>query len=223
METALIQLTTAGADTGNFSLLSNVTGYGTAFESGISRASLLAGYTSNLVPTGTTTIRVKSNSASCSNYVDIAVGGITTTSTTTTTTSPTPNAYLQNNSNFNITIKFTIWVKNIGGSYAPVYSSPTAVSLLVGDTYNFYQSVYPGIYPTNNKGFRITIDAGSIGINNSLALDASIFYMETLGAGNTSFAYFDNNSPASTTATDSITSNPSQQVPYIHAQITGTI
>ena len=206
MPTALITLTTAGVDADNFSLLSNATGYGPAFESGISRASLLAGYTSNLVPAGTTIIRVKSNSASCSNYIDIAVGGITTTTTTSTTTTAVPNSYLTNYTSSNITVKFTLWVKNTGGTYSPVYSSPTAVFIGSGDTYGFYQTVYPGIYPTTNKGFKLTIDAGSIGIIGAGNFDESVFYLNTSTLGTTtSVKTFNASSPTATEADDSKT------------------
>jgi hypothetical protein len=82
-----ITLTTAGAATGPFNLYSNLDGYTTAFETGVSQASLVAGYLSILVPTGTTTIRVTSTGA-CTNSVDLPVTGITTTTTTT----PIPSA-----------------------------------------------------------------------------------------------------------------------------------
>lgn len=89
--TVLITLTTAGTDSGPFDLYSNLDGYSSAFESGVSKASLLAGYASALVPDYTTTVRVKSN-GTCVNYVDIVLENTTTTtttvapSTTTTTT-----------------------------------------------------------------------------------------------------------------------------------------
>ena len=83
----LITLTTAGADTGPFNLYSNTDSYVTAFATGIAKSVLVAGYTSTVVPTGTTTIRVKST-GTCTNYVDLVVTG--TTPTTTTTTTPTP-------------------------------------------------------------------------------------------------------------------------------------
>ena len=86
--TVLITLTTAGADTENFNLFSNVDGYVSAFASGISKAALQAGYTSYVVPNGTTTIRVKSNSA-CTNYIDISLVEPTTSTTTSTSTSTT--------------------------------------------------------------------------------------------------------------------------------------
>jgi hypothetical protein len=84
--TVLITLTVAGANTGPFDLYSNVDGYVSAFETGVSKSVLLAGYSSALVPNGTTVIRVKSNGV-CVNFVDINVASDTTTTTSTTTTS----------------------------------------------------------------------------------------------------------------------------------------
>ena len=84
--TVLITLTTAGADTGPFSLYSNLDSYTSAFETGVSKSALIAGYSSALVPDGTSTIRVLST-GTCTNYVDLSV--ITTTTTTTTTPPPT--------------------------------------------------------------------------------------------------------------------------------------
>jgi len=83
--TVLITLTTAGTDTGPFNLYSNVDGYVSAFETGVSKAALLAGYSSALVPNGTTIIRIKST-GTCVNYIDVTV---VTTTTTTTTSTPT--------------------------------------------------------------------------------------------------------------------------------------
>lgn len=84
--TVLITLTTAGADTGPFNLYSNVDGYVSAFETGVSKSALVAGYSSALVPNGTTTIRIKST-GTCVNYIDVTV--VTTTTTTSSTTSTT--------------------------------------------------------------------------------------------------------------------------------------
>ena len=79
--TVLITLTTAGSDSGPFDLYSNLDGYTSAFESGVSKSALLAGYSSALVPDFTTTVRVKSNGV-CTNYVDILLESTTTTTTT---------------------------------------------------------------------------------------------------------------------------------------------
>ena len=86
--TVLITLTTAGSDSGPFNLYSNIDGYVSAFETGVSKSALLAGYSSALVPDYTTTIRGISTGV-CVNYVDIVIGTTTTTTTifpTTTTT-----------------------------------------------------------------------------------------------------------------------------------------
>jgi hypothetical protein len=70
--TVLITLTVAGADTGLFNLYSNLDGFVSAFETGVSKAALLAGYSSALVPDFTTTVRVLST-GDCANYIDIVL------------------------------------------------------------------------------------------------------------------------------------------------------
>lgn len=86
--TVLITLTFAGSDTGPFNLYSDVDGYSVAFETGVAKASLLSGYSSTVVPTGTTIIRVTSDSV-CTTSVDLPISGLPTTTTTTTTATPT--------------------------------------------------------------------------------------------------------------------------------------
>lgn len=68
--TALITLTTAGAQTGPFDLYSNLDFYAVPFAVNVSKASLVAGYTSAVVPDYTSTVRVKSK-GTCINFVDI--------------------------------------------------------------------------------------------------------------------------------------------------------
>ena len=84
----LITLTTAGIDTGPFNLYSNTDSYVTAFQTNIAKSLLVAGYTSTVVPAGTTYVRVKSTGL-CTNYIDIYVTGSGTTTTTTTATPTT--------------------------------------------------------------------------------------------------------------------------------------
>lgn len=89
--TILITITAAGNDLDNFELYSDTDGYTTPFETGITRAQLLAGYTSVIVPDITTIIRVTSTGI-CINSTDIVVDATTTTTTTispTTTTTTT--------------------------------------------------------------------------------------------------------------------------------------
>jgi hypothetical protein len=71
--TAFITLTTAGADSGPFNLYSDVDGFITAFESGVSKSALLAGYSSALVPDFTTIVRILSTSPYCVNFVDVSL------------------------------------------------------------------------------------------------------------------------------------------------------
>lgn len=75
-----ITLTSAGANAGPFNLYSNVDGFTSVFATGVSKATLLAGY-SVIAPVGTTTVRIMSVGV-CTNYIDVIV---TTTTTTTTT------------------------------------------------------------------------------------------------------------------------------------------
>lgn len=71
--TVTIQLTTAGTDTGPFNLYSDIDGYISAFATGITRTTLLTGYTSSAVPNGSGVIRVKSNNGVCTNFVNIPI------------------------------------------------------------------------------------------------------------------------------------------------------
>jgi hypothetical protein len=80
--TALITLTAVGQDSGPFNLYSNVDGFVTPFETGITKNSLLGGYTSVIVPDTSTIVRVTSTGI-CSDTVDIFIVFPTTTTTTT--------------------------------------------------------------------------------------------------------------------------------------------
>ena len=81
--TVLITLTTAGSDSGPFNLYSDVDGFTSAFEVGVAKIDLLAGYSSSLVPDPTTIIRVMSSNPLCTNYIDLELYPATTTTTTT--------------------------------------------------------------------------------------------------------------------------------------------
>jgi hypothetical protein len=85
--TTLITLTTADTDTGPFSLYSNIDAYTVPFVTGVSRAALMAGYSTTLVPDGAIIVRVKSE-GKCLNYTDISL--VYPSPTTTTTTTPAP-------------------------------------------------------------------------------------------------------------------------------------
>ena len=69
--TGTIIVTTIGLDTGPFNIYSNLDGYLTAFDVNISRAQLLAGYTTSNIPDGTTKIKVQSYQEPCYLYIEI--------------------------------------------------------------------------------------------------------------------------------------------------------
>ena len=85
----LIKLTTAGADSGPFSLYSNADSFSMPFESLISKTNLTIGYTSVLVPSTATVIRVRSVGV-CTTYFDIPIVFATPTPTPTATPTLTP-------------------------------------------------------------------------------------------------------------------------------------
>ncbi len=98
--TVLITLTLAGSDVGPFDLYSDLDGYTTPFETGVSRAALIAGYTSTLVPDGSGEVLAQSTGACIRDlYMPIEGAPTTTTtstsstSTTSTTTTPAPDPY----------------------------------------------------------------------------------------------------------------------------------
>ena len=71
--TVLITLTTAGANTGPFNLYSDIDGYTAPFASAVAKSTLLAGYTSTVVPDGTATIKVLS-AGDCVTPLYITIG-----------------------------------------------------------------------------------------------------------------------------------------------------
>lgn len=85
---AIITLTTAGADTGPFNLYSDLDGFVIPFETGVGKAALEAGYLSVLIPDGSSIVRVKSTSLFCTNYINLALPTTTTTTTSSTTAPP---------------------------------------------------------------------------------------------------------------------------------------
>lgn len=89
MKCGTITLTAASLNTSNFSLYSNADGYAIPFETGVSRAALLAGYYTELIPDVATAIKVKSNNSLCTNEIILSIQQVTPTPTPTIT--PTPS------------------------------------------------------------------------------------------------------------------------------------
>jgi len=105
--TILITLSLAGTETGPFDLYSNVNGFTTPFDSGVSRAALLAGYETT-APDGTITVRLDDLNALCTpsttdiyscaipncDFTGTIICPVTTTTTTTAEpTTTTTTAY----------------------------------------------------------------------------------------------------------------------------------
>jgi hypothetical protein len=155
--TALITLTTAGSDSGPFSLYSDATGYATAFATGIAKSSLIAGYTSSVVPDGTTIVRVQSTGV-CTNYIDIVLTG----GTTTTSTTPVPNAISATGCAFSV------------GAYSSYSNTPnpmiddvicTGGSILVTGTGSYLVQAYATITTYNGTTLETTISINSTNFN----------------------------------------------------------
>ena len=154
--TITITLTTAGIDTGPFNLYSNADAFTSAFETGISRASLLAGYTSYVVPLGTTIVRVYSTGV-CQNYIDIPIDS---TTTTTTTVYSTTEINLVNASESGVTF---------GDIVVGSFSLPPGPGLypIPGNTYltshsNGVYSITVTLYNVPNDNTTVRIDDGDI-------------------------------------------------------------
>lgn len=70
--TGIITISTIGNDVTSFNLFSNVDDYTSAFETNVLASDINVGYSTNLIPSGTTTVRVMSI-GNCSNYIDISL------------------------------------------------------------------------------------------------------------------------------------------------------
>ena len=96
--TAIITITTISNNITSLILYSNVDGFVSAFETNVPRSSLISGYSTNLIPIGTTIVRASSAEGPCTNYIDIdlticqfsgSIECVAPTTTTTTTVAPT--------------------------------------------------------------------------------------------------------------------------------------
>jgi hypothetical protein len=150
--TVLITLTTAGTDTGPFNLYSNVDGYVSAFETGVSKAALQAGYSSALVPNGTTIIRIKST-GTCVNYIDVTV--VTTTTTTSSTSSTTTSTSSTTTTTSSTAAPTELFV------YAKYINSPSAGNLQF--SINSGPNFNAGAVPTSSCNYMFTISGITAG------------------------------------------------------------
>lgn len=156
-QTVLITLTVAGIDTGPFDLYSNADGYVTPFETGISRAALLAGYTSVLVPDAATIIRVKSTSVLCQTFDDLTI--ITTTTTTSTSTSSTTTTSTSSTTSTTSTTT-TLAPNTFDGSFTYSTGANNGFTVTIGSALHLNSSI-PSIAPSSSTTATITPSSGS--------------------------------------------------------------
>jgi uncharacterized protein (TIGR02145 family) len=145
--TVIITLTTAGLDTGPFDLFSDasIPPYSTAFDIGVTKEELEGGYPTNLVPDGTTTIRVQSVNSLCNNYIDLPTGITTTTTSTSSTTTTTSTTLCINCSAHTVQIGSQVWAGcNLDvttyrdGTVIPQVTDPTAWTNLSTGAWCYY-------------------------------------------------------------------------------------
>jgi hypothetical protein len=134
-----ITITLAGPGTGPFDLYSDSDGFLVPFETGVSKAALEAGYTSNLVPNDATLIKIVSVGV-CTDYITISIA-LANATTTTTSTTATPTTSTTTTNPFTPTTTTTTTIApgiscytidvtsgyTTGCAYAPAqyYSDPT--------------------------------------------------------------------------------------------------
>jgi hypothetical protein len=125
-----------------------VDGYVSAFETGVSKAALVAGYSSALVPNGTATIRIKST-GTCVNYIDVTVVTTTTTTSSTTSTSSTTTTTSSTAAPTELFV------------YAKYINSPSAGNLQF--SINSGPNFNAGAVPTSSCNYMFTISGISAG------------------------------------------------------------
>lgn len=214
--TVLITLTTAGTDTGPFDLYSNADGYVSAFETGVSKAALQAGYSSSLVPNTATIIRVKSTGV-CSNYIDIPLTGTTTTTTsssstttTSTTSAPPPPTTTTTTSNAPFQNLFFDATTGVGGYTVTVITVNGLTPTLTSGTDVPFSTDGHG-YSTNQIGTSetLTIGIGSFALNGCITVIDSAsnsFQQNVTGSGNYIFPglTIDNITPVTVILADNV-------------------
>jgi hypothetical protein len=166
--TVLITLTLAGSDVGPFNLYSNVDGYTIAFETGVSRAALLAGYTSTLVPSNSTEVLARSTGV-CSRDLYMPIeGAFTTTTTTTTSSTTTTTTTLHPDFIYYSGAKIVCLNPNCAGS--TFVTVKVAYGTGTPDVTKFYPG-YDGFAYNINGRFPIAPDPAAILVDISIAYD----------------------------------------------------
>lgn len=176
----LITLTTAGVDTGPFNLFSNVDGFSSPFETGVSKAALLAGYTTLLAPPGTTVVRVKS-AGTCTNQINVNVVpcSITTTTTSSSTSSTTSTS---TSTSTTTTTTTTAFVVNLSICYTQVAGGQATGTVSTDSPTNTILTVGIRIYDDLSNSFTDTVTV----LNGATSGVSSIVNLTNGGASATS-------------------------------------
>jgi len=196
--TVFITLTTAGADSGPFNLYSDLDGFVTPFEVGVSKMDLEAGYSTALVPDFTSVVRVLSTSQYCINYVDIILTEPTTTTTTTTITVPFGNSLGFPGPDTCTSVTVTSGFTDGGGTltqrgicYNTTGNPTIADSIFIGPTVTGISSVtVTGLTPSTTYYWR------AYAIN-----EIGVGYYQTVLADPTGFSFSTDPCPTTTTTT----------------------
>jgi len=196
--TVFITLTTAGTDSGPFNLYSDLDGFVTPFEVGVSKMDLQAGYSSILVPDFTSVVRVKSTAQYCINYVDIILTEPTTTTTTTTIIVPfgTSIGFPGPDTCTSVTVTSTFTdgggtLTQRGVCYNTTGNPTIADSVFIGPTVTGISSVnVTGLTPSTTYYWR------AYAIN-----EIGVGYYETVLASPTGFTFSTDPCPTTTTTT----------------------
>ncbi len=143
-QTQIITLTNPGGpDAGPYNIIAiNGSSAITNIAFNVSRATLTAGYTASNIPDDTVIIRVQSNNANCTNFVDIAVSLTTTTSTTTTTTTVPPTTTTSTTTTTTTpTPTTTTSTTTTTTTPTPTTTSTTTTTTTAGPTYYYYEVI----------------------------------------------------------------------------------
>ncbi len=143
-QTQIITLTNPGGpDAGPYNIIAiNGSSAITNIAFNVSRATLTAGYTASNIPDDTVIIRVQSNNANCTNFVDIAVSLTTTTSTTTTTTTvpPTTTTTTSTTTTTTTPTPTTTSTTTTTTTPTPTTTTSTTTTTTTAIIYNYYDS-----------------------------------------------------------------------------------
>jgi len=163
-----------GGDAGPFNLLSNTNGFTIPFETGVSTAALVAGYTSIVVPEGTTTIRVVSTGI-CTNYIDIEISLIpTTTTTSSSSTSTTSTSTSTTTSTSSTTTTSTTLPPDQCEDPITVYNVSATISIT--DINSIGMTISPLGYPIGPLGI-------SVGTRDAAVNAINVDVIDVVGAG----------------------------------------